>query len=124
MNDQGLIGVTNDFAGYHLFPDQVQAGKINVSSFYFLNYVLSHYASVAEVLVDLDQFPLARHSHQGHKVISPLFHWMLADKTGRCVVIEPSKGKLIAYDNSYGVMTNAPKFPSHLRHLKRQVDLD
>ena len=124
MNDQGLIGVTNDFSGYHLFPDQVQAGKINVSSFHFLNYVLSHYASVAEVLADLDQFHLARHSHQCHKVISPLFHWMLADKTGRCVVIEPSKGKLIAYDNPYGVMTNAPKFPSHLRHLKRQMDLD
>lgn len=45
------------------------------------------------------------------------------DKKGNKLVLEPKDGKLVAYDNPYGVLTNAPEFPWHITNLKNYINL-
>lgn len=40
-------------------------------------------------------------------------HWIIADKDS-CIVVESMKDGLHVYDNSVGVLTNNPPFPSQM----------
>lgn len=124
INEHGLIGVTNDYGGFNLYTEEPVKDKVNIASLDFLSYVLSHYKSVDELIEDLPNLNIAKKDHLGREVLSPAFHHIFTDPSKRTVVIEPLKGKLVAYDNPYGVMTNSPGFESHERRLKKRLDLD
>lgn len=48
---------------------------------------------------------------------SPL-HWQIADRDGKCVVLECTREGLKIYDNRTGILTNEPPFPSQIAHLE------
>ena len=124
VNEHGLVGVTNMFTGFNLFANKVQKGKKNISSFDYMTYALMNYKSVDELVADLDNIHLANRNIDGKEVISPDFHFMFVDSSKKNIILEPRKGKLIAYENPYKVMTNSPSFPSHVRKLKKYFDFD
>lgn len=123
VNEHGLVGITNAFSGFNLYSNKVEKGKINLSSLDYLNYALTNYKNVEEVVEDLPNIHMATKDHRGENVISPDFHFMFADSTKRCVIIEPKRRKLMYYENPYNVMTNSPGFESHVRRLKQVLDL-
>ncbi|MFF0981896.1 linear amide C-N hydrolase [Proteus mirabilis] len=51
------------------------------------------------------------------------FHYAFYDKTGDCIVVEVSEGKLHIYDNPTYCMTNGPIFPWHLTNLNNYTHL-
>ncbi|EEG83486.1 linear amide C-N hydrolase [Proteus penneri] len=57
-----------------------------------------------------------------HNLPSP-FHYAFYDKTGDCIVVEVSEGKLHIYDNPTYCMTNGPLFPWHLTNLNNYTHL-
>ena len=124
VNEHGLMGITNEFSGFNLYSNQVKSEKINISSLHYLNYALTNYKSVEELIEDLPNIHMSTKDHNGKSVISPDFHFMFADSTRRCVVIEPKKAELVYYENPYNVMTNSPGFKSHIRKLEQTLDLD
>ncbi len=124
VNEQGLMGITNAFSGFNLYANQVKPEKNNISSLNYLTYALTNYKSVEELIKDLPNVHISTKDHRGEKVISPDFHYMFADSTKRCVVIEPKRKKLVYYENPYNVMTNSPGFESHIRRLNQTMDLD
>lgn len=124
INERGLVGIINEYFVNHLFADRVDPDQTNLSSFYYLNYALGKYASVAELVEDLPNIHLAKEDHQGRQVICPDFHYMFTDVTGACVVLEPHEGRLICHANPYQVMTNAPDFSYHIKKLKQTFNLD
>ena len=124
INEYGLIGITNAFSGFNLYANQVKSEKINISSLTYLTYALTSYKSVEELIGDLPNIHMSTKDHKGENVISPDFHFMFADSTKRCIVVEPRKGELICYENPYDVMTNSPRFESHVRRLNQILDLD
>ena len=124
INEHGLMGITNAFSGFNLYSNQTKSEKLNISSFNYLNYALTNYKSVEELVEDLPNIYMSAKDHRGENVISPDFHFMFADSTKRCIVIEPRKGKLIYYENPYDVMTNSPRFESQVRILNQILDLD
>jgi len=124
INEHGLMGITNDFSGFNLYDNKVEAEKINISSLYYLNYALSSYRSVKELIEDLPNIHISSRNHRGQKVLSPDFHYMFTDSTKFCIVIEPKRGKLIYHENPYDVMTNSPAFESHVKRLKKLIDID
>ncbi len=122
VNDQGLIGITNEFVGPKArFAKAPQPGKKNLSSYHFLTYALANYASLAEILDDLDQLCLANHDREGQAVICPDFHYMFTDASQACLVLEPDRGRLIATLNPYGVMTNSPDIDKHFKSLEKTL---
>ena len=124
VNEHGLIGITNTFRVFNLYANQVEPQKVNVSSLYYFTYALANYKTVEELIEDLPNIRIATRDHTGENIISPNFHFMFADSTKRCIIIEPKKGELICYENPYDVMTNTPAFESHVRKLKKFLDLD
>lgn len=124
VNEHGLIGITNTFRVFNLYANQVEPQKVNVSSLYYFTYALANYKTVEELIEDLPNILIATRDHTGENIISPNFHFMFADSTKRCIIIEPKKGELICYENPYDVMTNSPAFESHVRKLKKFLDLD
>ena len=124
INEHGLIGITNAFAGFNLYSNQVKSDKINMSSLHYLTYALSNYKSVEEVIRDLKNINISTKDYRGENIMSPDFHFMFTDSTKKSIVIEPKRGELISYENPYDVMTNSPGFESHVRRLNQLFDLD
>lgn len=124
VNEHGLIGITNDFKGFNLYPNEVEPGKVNISSLDYFNYAITNYKTVDELIDDLENIHMSTKDYMGRRVISPDFHFMFADSSKRCVVVEPKKRKLIYYENPYDVMTNSPSFESHVKKLNKLLDLD
>ncbi len=124
VNEHGLIGITNEFSGFNLYDNKTRPEKINISSLQYLTYALSNYKSVEELIENLPDIHISTKDHKGEDTISPDFHYMFADSTKRCIVIEPKGKELICYENPYDVMTNSPGFESQVKRLKKYIDLD
>lgn len=124
VNEYGLVGITNEFSGFNLYSKQIKPGKINISSLDYFTYALANYKSVDELIKDLPSIHLSTRDHNGEKVICPDFHFMFADSTKRCIVVEPDGKELLYYDNPYDVMTNSPGIKSHIRRLNKLIDID
>ena len=124
INEHGLIGITNAFSGFNLYDNKVELDKVNITSLNFLTYALSKYKSVEELVEDLPNIHISTRDHKGENVISPDFHYMFTDSTKRCIVIEPKRKKIVYYENPYDVMTNSPGFESHVKRLKKHIDLE
>lgn len=124
VNEHGLIGITNEFSGFNLYSNKIEPDKINISSLDYFSYALANYKSVDELIEDLPNIHISTKNHKGENVICPDFHFMFADSTKRCIVVEPKRGELVYYDNPYDVMTNSPGFESHVRRLNKSMDID
>lgn len=124
VNEFGLIGITNAFQSFNLYSSKVKDDKFNISSLNFLTYTLTNFKSVDEIIRNLPDIHISSKDYKGQKAICPDFHYMFSDSTKRCIVIEPEKGKLVAYENPYNVMTNSPGFKSHVRRLNQLIDLE
>ncbi len=124
VNEHGLVGITNTFTGFNLYDNQVKSEKMNISSLDYFTYALANYKSVEELIEDLLNIHISTKNYMGEDVISPDFHFMFADSSKRCIIIEPKRRELIYYENPYNVMTNSPGFESHVRRLNKFLDLD
>jgi choloylglycine hydrolase len=123
LNEAGLA------AGAFLFPDFAQFAEITaanqtkaVSSTEFPNYLLTQFASVDEVKKGLNDVVIGNTIFQPWGIVAPL-HYVVYDKTGRSIVIEPIGGKLVVFDNPLGVLTNTPAFDWHTTNLRNYINL-
>src|SRR4029078_5826139 len=53
----------------------------------------------------------------------PIFHYLVNDKKGKSLVIDPIQGQLAVYENKIGILTNAPGFSWHMNYLRQFVHL-
>jgi len=97
----------------------------SMSAVDFSNWVLTSFASVDEVRKAVEG---------GEAVVAPTllpgwpqqvqpFHWIIYDKSGKSLVIEPVGGKLVLHDNPIGVLTNSPTFDWHMTNLRNYISL-
>ncbi len=124
VNEHGLVGITNTFTGFNLYANKVDPEKTNISSLDYFTFALGKYKTVDELVEDLPNIHISSKDHRGEDAITPDFHFMFSDPSKRCVVVEPKRRELVYYDNPYNVMTNSPGFESHVKKLKRTIDLD
>lgn len=120
INEQGLMGSNNLFPSYASFSKEAVEGKININTSDAFDYLLTSAKDVEEVkrlakeIVILEKI-------EGREALENHFFFM--DAKGKTLVLEPKEGRLLAYDNPYGVLTNAPSFPWHKENLKNYVHL-
>ena len=135
----GMATVVNDFplyyeatnecgvsmAGLH-FPDNAyyggaEAGKIHITPFEFVPWILGRCAKISEVKKVLEQMQLVAVNFSEQLPLSPL-HWMISDR--ECsIVVESVKDGLKVYDNPFEVLTNNPPFEYHLMNLNNYMGL-
>ncbi len=105
------------------YNDEMVAGKENLASYEVVSYLLGNFATVSELRDQLDQLNIVavKNAFMGNMVV-PL-HWIVADASGDCAVLEQTGEGLQIFDNPAGVMTNSPDFTWHLMNLNNYPQL-
>lgn len=126
INEKGLAIGTFYFPTYAEYtPTTPQNQAKSMSSIDFSNWILTQFSSVDEVRAAIEN---------GEAIVAPTlipgwpggvqpFHWIVTDKGGKSLVIEPIAGKLVLYDNPLGVLTNSPSFDWHMTNLRNYIAL-
>jgi choloylglycine hydrolase len=127
INEKGLA------IGAFYFPTEAQYTETTAenqsrsfSSIDFSNWILTSFADVDEVRAAIEG---------GEVLVAPTllpgwpqqvqpFHWVVYDKSGKSLVIEPIGGKLVLHDNPLGVLTNSPSFDWHMTNLRNYIALN
>lgn len=122
INEAGLSCGLFYFPGYgeyaHYDPS---LDKSTLADMQLVSWMLSCFKSVDEVKSAINSIHIVSVvPEQGSATI----HWRLSDASGKQVVIEIiNGGEIHFYDNTVGVITNAPGFQWHLTNLNNYVNL-
>lgn len=123
LNEMGLS------AGTFYFPGFAGYAKINASNaqkalspLEFPHWLLTQFANVDEVKKEIHNVVIAPTLFKDWGIVPP-FHYVVYDKQGKCIVIEPIDGELVVYDNPLGVITNSPTFDWHMTNLRNYMNL-
>lgn len=123
INERGLAGGILYFPNYAEYTDPAKAdASKSMAPWEFLTWALTNFATVAEVKAAINDVNVISVIQPGQDFVPPV-HYTLHDATGASLVIEPTGGKLVAYDNPFGVMTNAPRFDWHVQNLSNYIKM-
>ncbi|MFT4007710.1 MAG: choloylglycine hydrolase family protein [Lacrimispora sp.] len=124
VNEMGFAAAALYFAGYAAYdvPPEPQSPD-QIASFDFLHYILGRCASVKDLTDVLKNLAIVGQEDPVTGTVAPL-HWIAADRSGECVVIElTERGREVFY-NPIGVMTNSPDFQWHMTNLRNYMEAD
>lgn len=120
INEAGLS------AGLFFFPQYGEYGPYTEANndktlcdMQFVSWVLSQFSSIDQVKDELAKIDLVTLNHKIGAV-----HWRIAEPNGRMVVLEVVAGVPHFYENTLGVLTNAPGFPWHMTNLNNYLNLE
>ena len=124
INEKGLAVGTFYFPGFAGYtPTTTENQGKSLSPIDFSNWILTQFSTLDEVKNHLSDIVIAPTVIKGWGNSAPPFHYIVFDKQGKSLVIEPMHGKLIVYDNPLGVLTNSPTFDWHMTNLRNYTNL-
>ncbi len=124
MNEKGLVAATFYFPGFAGYAQTTASNQQKaLSPVDFPNWILTQFATVEEVKEGVKDVVIAPTVIEGWGDASPPFHYIVYDRTGKSIVIEPIDGRLIVHDNKIGVLTNSPTFDWHMMNLRNFINL-
>lgn len=124
LNEKGLAVGTfyfPTFAGYSELTTENRSKALSPVD--FPNWILTQFATVEEVKAALSSVIIVPTITKGWGPEPAPFHYIVFDKQGNCLVIEPINGKLVTYDNKLGTFTNSPTFDWHMTNLRNFINL-
>jgi choloylglycine hydrolase len=123
INDQGLYVGLFYFPGYASYPDATKENAARAMAPHeYGNWLLGNFASVDEVKANFDKAVIVPVVLDAIKQAPPV-HFVVHDRTGKSVVIEPVDQGLKIHPNPLGVLTNAPTFDWHMTNLRNYINL-
>lgn len=124
INEKGLSVGTFYFPEFAIYAEATTENvHKSLSPADFANWIVTQFETVEEIKTALKDVQIVPTVLKGWGNQSPPFHYIVYDKTGKSLVIEPIEGKLMAYDNLLGVLTNSPNFEWHLLNLRNYINL-
>ena len=120
VNEKGLGMAGLNFPQTAVYFPPLE-GKVNVSPFEFIPYILSRYETVAQVKDALKDIVLVDLPFSKELPLTPL-HWIVSDRQGS-IVVESVRDGLKVYDDPVGVLTNNPPFPAQMYKLADYMNL-
>jgi choloylglycine hydrolase len=127
LNEKGLA------IGAFYFPTFAKYAEITndnrakaLSPMDFPNWILTQFATIGEVrsAIQNGEAVVAPTVLEGWGPTAPPLHYVVYDKTGASIVIEPTDGILKVFDNPIGVLTNSPAFDWHITNLRNYIALN
>lgn len=123
INDHGLYVGLFYFPGYASYADATADNAARAMAPHeYANWLLGNFATVDEVKANFDKVVLVPVVVEAIEQAPPV-HFVVYDRSGKSVVIEPLDRALKIYDNPLGVMTNSPTFDWHMTNLRNYVNL-
>lgn len=114
-NEQGLGMAGLNYAGIATYLPE-NPDKDNVAQFEFIPYILGQCSTVEEAKKLIAKMNMVDINFS-EKMVASSLHWLIADKTGASITVEPDADGLHYYDNPVGVLTNNPQFPKQMMNL-------
>jgi choloylglycine hydrolase len=123
INDQGLYVGLFYFPGYASYADATKENAARAMAPHeYANWLLGNFANVDEVKANFDKVVLVPVVVEAIGQAAPV-HFVVHDRSGKAVVIEPLNKGLKIYDNPLGVVTNSPTFDWHMTNLRNYINL-
>lgn len=124
MNEKGLSIGTFYFPGYAGYtPTTKENLNKSLSPIDFPNWILSQFASLDEVKQGIKNVVIAPTIVPSWGPEAAPFHYIVYDKSGKSITIEPINGSLEVRDNPIGTFTNSPNIDWHLTNLRNFINL-
>lgn len=124
LNEKGLAVGTFYFPGFARYTEPTPDNQSRaLSPVEFPNWLLTQFATVEEVKSALPSVVIVPTITKAWGNVPAPFHYIVFDKEGHCLVIEPINGRLITYENRLGAFTNSPTFDWHLTNLRNFINL-
>lgn len=120
VNEKGLSIAELYLPGEVYYSKEEKKDALNLAPHELVVWVLGNCGSIAELEQHLSKIHLVEKAAPVLNFVTPL-HWIITDKTGRCIVIEPTEEKLSIYENTVGVMTNTPCIEWHVTNLSNYL---
>lgn len=114
VNEAGLMGALLHYPEYAFYAPAGSGGAA-VHPGRLLARLLSRCAGVEEAAEEAGRITLEDGLIQGRPLPA---HYILSDRQGRTLVIEPDREGLRIHRDSIGVLTNSPHYLWHLTHLR------
>ncbi|MBR4843508.1 MAG: linear amide C-N hydrolase, partial [Alistipes sp.] len=118
INEAGLS------AGLFFFPTYGSYENYNAS---YNDTTLADLQVVQWVLSQFSTIDQVKSAVEGIHIVglekTAVIHWRIGEPSGKQIVMEIVNGKINFYDNTVGVITNAPGFEWHLANLNNYVNL-
>ena len=118
VNTAGLMGALLHYPEYAVYEQTAGPGRTAVHPGRLLVWLLGRCAGVKEALEALDALTLVDEPIQGKPLPA---HYILSDRTGEAVILEPDAGGLSVHRQSLGVLTNSPDYRWHRTNLRNYV---
>lgn len=123
VNETGFAAAALYFSGCAKYDSLYQdTQKIQLAAFDFLKYILGRCSTVSDVKQAVKEVSLIGKADPVTKTAAPL-HWIAAEKSGRCVVIEKTEKGFTVFENQIGVLANAPDFSWHMTNLNNYTNV-
>lgn len=122
VNEAGLsagLFYYPNYGSYQLYDEKYNSTSI--ADLQLVSWLLSQFATVDEVKAGMNKVRVI--SLMGGNGSAEALHWRVGDSSGKQIVIEIEEGIVHIYDNTIGVLTNAPNFHWHLTNLNNYVNL-
>ena len=123
LNEKGLYGGSFYFPGFAEYPKITRADADRaMAPWEFVTWLLTSFASVDEARKAIPQIMLVNSKFQPAPIDVTL-HYILVDRTGKSIVIEPIGGELKISDSPLGIITNAPDIAWQMLNLNNYVKI-
>lgn len=118
INEAGLSAGLFFFPRYGSYQPYVEAqNDRTLADMQVVGWMLSQFATIDELQQAIKDVRIVG------LVPSAVVHWRIGEPSGRQVVMEIVGGNVRFYENSVGVLTNAPGFEWQLANLENYVNL-
>lgn len=107
VNGAGLMGALLHYPEYARYPERPAPGTTAVHPGRLLPWLLCRCAGLEEAIGALARLTLVDEPIEGRPLAA---HYLLSDRTGEAVVVEPDEGGLRIHRHTLGVLTNSPDY--------------
>lgn len=124
INEKGLSVGTFYFPTFAKYTELTSDNQSKaLSPVDFPNWVLTQFENIDDLKKGLSDVVITPLVNKAWGTEPPPFHYIVYEKSGKSLVIEPINGKLVIYDNPLGVLTNSPSFDWHIINLRNYIHL-
>lgn len=110
VNECGLMIALLNFPGESAWEDSTRKTKVHPGR--LVPYLLSRCRAVDEAADAIENIAL---TDEG---LPMRVHYLIGDRSGRCMTAEPDERGLKVRENPIGVLTNAPELERHIANLR------
>lgn len=118
VNSEGLMGALLHYPEYAVYKEQAAPGNTAVHPGRLLAWLLGQCADIEEAAAAMSAVTLVDEPIQGKHLSA---HYMLSDRSGEAIIMEPDAEGLRIHRQSIGVLTNSPDYLWHRTNLRMYV---